>query len=403
MNILILDMTHGGDILAEEYIGRGHSVTCADVYGMATDDRIRELTEIGASVCRTAAGSYDLAVMPAHCPDVFLKGASYGRRITFSRAVGELIGDRRPRIEVTGVKGKTSSCYLLAHILSCSGKKVFLHTSRGQGPYAGGAHDIRKSMSIAPTSLLRLPEGDFDHIVAEVSLGGSGRADIAAITNLAEDYGIAGNTGKASDAKADILTERINIVHINETRIWERYGGHDLSAYGDNVHIVNAPRLGEPLEIAFEYNGPWRVTLDARYLSVQYVQAIDLAVAVCGILGIPADAVTEGLRTFTGVPGRGEISFRCGRWYVLDRNPGISAASIRMTLGCLRDMGALDGAFVIIDPVSKKVCDKLDTDDILGIASEFGVRPHITDGTGNIPEIPDGTRTVVTFVKEGFQ
>lgn len=403
MNILILDMTHGGDILTEEYLKRGHSVTCADVYGIATQEKKRELREMGAKVCDSASGMYDEVIMPAHCPDIFLEGVSFSNKRTFSNAVRELIEDDRFRIEVTGVKGKTSSCYLIAHILSTSGKKVFLHTSRGQGPWINGEHIIERNMSIAPTSLLRLPPDDYDCIVAEVSLGGSGKADIAVITNLVEDYGIARNTRKASDAKAEILTDGINIVREDEVEIWKRYDAKYLRTYGNNVRVKNIPRLGEPLEISFEYDGRQDVSLDPGYLSMQYIQAIDLALSICLSMGVPADVVNEGLRTFRGVPGRGEVSSHSGIWYVNDRNPGVSALSIRMALGCLREMDALNNAFVIVDPVSRKVCDKMDAEDIFRTIMEFGARAYFTEGTGDMPEIPDDTKVVVTFVKEGFQ
>lgn len=280
--------------------------------------------------------------------------------------------------------------------------KVFLHTSRGQGPWKDGKHDITKNMSIAPTSLLRLPDG-YDCIIAEVSLGGSGKADIAAITNLTEDYGIAKNTRKASDAKADILTDKINVILEDEIDIWKRYGDRDFRTYGGNVKTENRPGLGTPLYISFDYEGPRHVTLDSGYLSLQYMPAIDFAIRVCRSMDIPADAVINGLKTFKGVPGRGEISLRSGMWHINDRNPGISATSIRMTLGCLKEMGALNKAFVIVDPVSRKVCDKLDAEEISKTAEEFGIGVHFTNGEDGAPKIPYGTDVLVTFVKEGYQ
>jgi UDP-N-acetylmuramyl pentapeptide synthase len=405
MKVLILDLTHGGDILAEEYLERGSDVTCVDIYRNCAEDRKKELLSRGAKVTETApAGAYRLLVAPAHCPDSFIGEATFEERKTFSQAVSGFISDKRFRIEVTGVKGKTSTCYLLAHIISCAGKSVFLHTSRGQGPVIGGKHEIEKQMSIAPTSLLRLPSGDFDVMIAEVSLGGSGKADIAVITNLAEDYGIAKNTRKASDAKADILTDGVNIVKESELPIWSRYGDRRFRTFSDDAKVEKVPRLGGPMTLSFEYGGERKTAeMGGGCLALQYVPSVDTVLEICRQMEIPLWAVTNGLTSFKGVPGRGEVSRTGGVWHVKDRNPGISHTSIRLTLECLKEMDALDGAVVVIDPVSKKVCDKMDTEAMRAVAAEYGLGMLVTDGNGSVPEIPAGTRMIIEFIKEGFQ
>ena len=38
MRILIIDMTHGGDLLAMEYAEGGNEVTCVDCYGTASEE-----------------------------------------------------------------------------------------------------------------------------------------------------------------------------------------------------------------------------------------------------------------------------------------------------------------------------------------------------------------------------
>ena len=56
-----------------------------------------------------APASYDMTVMPKHCPMSFLGDAEPGQVVTFSQDVNRFIEDGRFRIEVTGVKGKTSA------------------------------------------------------------------------------------------------------------------------------------------------------------------------------------------------------------------------------------------------------------------------------------------------------
>ena len=404
MQILILDLTHGGDILSEDLTAKGHKVTCVDVYRIATKEKIQALRNIGIEVTDTTPDKeYDLLISPAHCPDSFLNGSAYIKRMTFSQAVNRIIDDNRFRIEVTGVKGKTSCCYLLAHILSVAGKNVFLHTSRGQGPWVKGMHRIDKQISIAPTSLLRLPEYDYDVIIAEVSLGGSGKANISVITNLVEDYGIAKNTRKASDAKADILTDKINIVRKNELDIWKKYGNRQFITYGGSINGVSKPFIGEPLKIKYTYDGQHDVDLNSCYLSLQYLQTIDLVLEICETMKVPLWAVINGLKSFKGVPGRGEIFKLNNVWHIKERNPGISHISIGMTLECLEKMNILDNTAVIVDPVSKKVCDKMNIDSIKNVISKYNVQLFFTDGNGSIPEIPKNITTIIEFIKEGYQ
>ena len=404
MKVLILDMTHGGAILAERFLKRGDEVTCVDVYHIGTKELKDSVRAMGARVEDTVPQEeYDLHVAPMHCPDSFLGEAKCKERMSFSKAVNLFIDKKTFRIEVTGVKGKTSTCYILSHILSGSGKKVFLHSSRGQGPWENG-HKIQCLKSIAPVSLVELPDEGYDCIIAEVSLGGSGKADIAVITNLIEDYGIAKNSRKASQAKAEIFTDKVNIVKEDELDLWKSFGNYKFTTFGKNMKVVGQPAIGKAIDVEFTYKGKKeRSTLDPSYMSLQYIPSFDIVLKICETMDVPVDAVIKGISTFKGVPGRGEISKEGDRWYVRDRNPGISHMSIGMTLECLKTMNCLDKALAVIDPVSKKVCDKMDVDQMKAVAAKYNVPVEITDGMGSKPTIPADTKVIIEFIKEGFQ
>ncbi len=250
---------------------------------------------------------------------------------------------------------------------------------------------------------MTLAAGDYDAVVCEVSLGGSGKADIACVTNLVDNYGIARNTLKASDAKKDIFTQRgVNIVSSDEMGFWLQYC-EELTPYGGRVEVLSEPRLGEPLRIAIEYDGRSELDLDGSYMNIEYVNAIDLALEVCHTMGVPRESVVRSLATFRGVPGRGEIFWEGRMTVVRERNPGISHISIGRTLECLERMGALDGALIILDSVSRKVCEKMDKDEITKIVDAYGVPMVISDGDGKRLKIPSGTRLLIEFVKEAYQ
>ena len=397
-------MVHGGDLLARRHQAEGDDVTCVDVYGICPQSKKDELAAYDIRVAdSTPAGRYDMTVMPKHCPRRFIGDAEPGEIVTFSQDVKRFIDDTRFRIEVTGVKGKTSACYLISKMLHDSGRTVLLHSSRGEGPWTDDGHRIDRKVSIAPPYLMTLAAGDYDAVVCEVSLGGSGKADIACITNLVEDYGIAKNTFKASEAKRDVFTDRgTNIVLESEREFWSQY--HDgLVGYGGRVRVLSRPALGEGLRVSVDYDGESEVTLDGSYIATEYIGAMDLALEVCYRMGVPRESVLRSLETFRGVPGRGEILHEDGRTVVRERNPGISHISIGRTLECLGEMGALDGAMVLLDPVSRKVCDKLDRDQIERVVAEHGVPLVITRGDGERPGIPSDVRLLIEFVKEGYQ
>lgn len=404
MRVLVLDMVHGGDLLAMRHRSEGDDVTCVDVYGICPRERKDELVMDDIKVCdQVPVGKYDMTVMPTHCPRTFIGDADPGEIVSFSRDVKRFIDDTRFRIEVTGVKGKTSACYLISKMLHDAGKSVLLHSSRGEGPWTDQGHRIERKVSIAPPYLMTLAAGNYDVVVCEVSLGGSGKADIACITNLVEDYGIAKNSLKASDAKRDIFTDRgKNIVLAEEKEFWSKYCDN-LIGYGGRVKVLSKPALRQGLRVSVDYDGISEITLDGSYISTEYIGAMDLALEVCHQMGVPKESVLRSLETFAGVPGRGEIIREDGRVVVRERNPGISHISIGRTLQCLKEMDALDHALIVLDPVSRKVCDKMDKDQIRAVVDSYGVPMVMTDGDGKRPEIPSDVRLLIEFVKEAYQ
>ncbi|MCQ2052870.1 MAG: coenzyme F430 synthase [archaeon] len=406
MKVLIMDMTHGGAILAERFIERGDKVTCVDVYRIAKNDLKDRLKNIGVRITETVPQeNYDISVAPMHCPDAFLGEAKVNDYMSFSRAVNLFCKKGIYRIEVTGVKGKTSTCYILAHILQKCGKKVFLHTSRGDGPWTENGHIIESQRSIAPTSILELPDSGYDITICEVSLGGSGKADIAVVTNLIEDYGIAKNTRKASQAKSEIFTsEGINVIKSSELDIWSSISDKEFITFDENIEVEDNIKIGKSVGICFTYKKEKITTkLDAGYMSLQYIPSIDAALKIFEVMDVPKEKVVEGLTSFRGVPGRGEIVKNGDIWCICDKNPGVSHISADMTLSCLKKMNSLENVLLIVDPINKKVCDKMDIDLIKKVAMKYNVPVQFTDGCGSVPEIPKSTKIVVKFTKEGFQ
>jgi UDP-N-acetylmuramyl pentapeptide synthase len=302
-------------------------------------------------------------------------------------------------IAITGSTGKTTTKNMVAAVLK---ERYRTHKTDGNQNNLLGVCLTLLSMP-ADTEMLVVEMGmNHEKEIEALSLLAS--PDVAVITNLTEDYGIANNTRRASDAKAEVLTDGLNIVKDDELDIWRRYREDGFVTYGGSVVPTDIPGLGGRVPVEIRYKGECHVAdLDENYLALQYIPAMDLAVRICESMDIPINDILDAIRTFKGVPGRGEVCRDGTTWRIKDRNPGISHLSIGMTLECLKRMGALDHVVAIVDPVSKKVCDKMKVESMREVADRYGVPMVVTDGMGSVPVIPDDAEVVVEFVKEGYQ
>ncbi|AKJ39108.1 coenzyme F430 synthase [Methanosarcina barkeri] len=219
----VLDLTHGGIPIAKSLAAAGNEVSGIDVYRTVKPETLLELEEkygIHCSKTPLPASEFDLIVAPVHLdlayPMLVEARAQKKNILSHHEIVGEILkGDSRlsgiKTVEITGVKAKTSTASLLADMLSRQ-FEVVLHTSRGLEYWKAGASSlIYKGLSITPGSILVAVEKTFeagfrpDFFIFEISIGGTGTADLGILTTLSPDYGIANNTSLASEAKLQLI------------------------------------------------------------------------------------------------------------------------------------------------------------------------------------------------------
>ncbi len=408
MDVLVLDLTHGGDILARRLIARGDAVTVVDIYNLATDEQMQTLRSEGMEVSRKVPTRvFDLLTAPSHCPDSYIGEAGFNQRRTFHEMVGELIEETPFRIEVTGVKGKTTTCYMLARLLSLQGKRVFLQTSRGREEWVNGcASKAMEVVSIAPTSLLTLPNDGYDFIIAEVSLGGSGKADISLMTNLADDYPIAAGTRRARESKATIFNENgENLIPHDEEDVWRGLVPVGSTTYGGRVTFEDPPSLSEGAVVKFDYEGSAEISLSPSYIPQASKGAYEAVLAIAELLEIERDVLIEAIKGFEGVPGRGEVTRNGDGFLIRERNPGISHVSIGHLLSTLSNFMDVKDAAVIMVPATRKVCEKMDMDTIKDVVGSYGAYLHVTDegSPQSYDEILRNHSLTFLFQKEAYQ
>lgn len=366
MKVLVLDIIHGGKTVAEKFLQRGDEVTAVDVQKKAGREVTGGLVRRGIRMADSIPDEdFDICVKSPRMPASAVSPARCAEVIDFSRAVNMLFDpyDRRFRIEVTGGYGKTSLCFVLAHILDASGKLVYLHSSHGMGPYHDGKHIITDYQTILPASLLELPRTEYDVVVCEVSNGGSGKADIAAVTN-------AGDGSCTFPGMGDVFSSGINFVREDEKDVWKDCG-KDLRYVKRRVTPLGKAVPGESLSVRVDYRGESEIVLEPGYLALSYLDAFDMALSICDAMDIPQEDVLNAIGSFKGAPGRGEVVCEDDSFVVSECNSGVTCATLGLVLSDLKDMGVKDVVIELGD-ASDRSCGILDPEEVAAMARGYG-------------------------------
>ncbi|MDD1764089.1 MAG: coenzyme F430 synthase, partial [Methanobacteriaceae archaeon] len=218
--ILVVDMTHGGALIASELSKRMETKVLAwDVYHTLDEKAKTSLEKMEIELVDddflSGHNHNDLMVVaPVHCQ------LNVPVEMTHHQAVRLLLEDeiKVPIIEVTGVKGKTSTVAILKEIYRDYNPLIL--SSLGLEAVQGEKTTLLlKDISITPASIItawNLAKNHFQPgmCIFETSLGGTGLADVGVLTNLAEDYSIAGGSKRASQAKKQIFQSSMVACHL---------------------------------------------------------------------------------------------------------------------------------------------------------------------------------------------
>ncbi|MCQ5362965.1 MAG: Mur ligase family protein [Candidatus Methanomethylicia archaeon] len=210
---MVVDATHGGIIISEEFRSRGDEVTCIDVHRTMKKEDLEKYSK-NFQVERNIPNpsQYDLIVKPVHFPSEPFQGYEE-RLITHHQAVKMLVSDmiKFPVVEITGSFGKTTSVMCAISLLRKKFSILSL-TSNGICFYRDeNSETLAENISTTPANVIRavrLSPEEPDLAIFEVSLGGTGIADLGIIKNVYDDYPIAKGASSALKAKMSMITER---------------------------------------------------------------------------------------------------------------------------------------------------------------------------------------------------
>lgn len=409
MNYLVMDLTHGGVKIAVSLAKKGKNVLAYDIYNTLNDiDRrmleiydvmiieLEDLKDFRGDMC---------VISPVHLP---LSSEEIAKNnpelnytfITHHEAVFNILegwGEDIPKIEVTGVKGKTSCVFMLKEILIDENPLIL--SSLGALLYENGREIVlKKNISITPANIketidlaykianpvCKIADGivesenlrKYSSAIFESSLGVTGIGDVAILTNISENYPIAKNRLTASQAKRQVF--RCGIVACDKKSHDEYYTdvNHDmtntfsLKDTSANLYVENVTYTLDETEIDMAYqnvkakNGEilnGKITVKTFAPGSHHVSNVLGVVLACLSLNVTEDKIIEGLANYKGITGRTNKRSKDGICIIEEINPGINTDAIRQSVMMIPD---IENYYISIGGDYGITCEEIDEDKV---------------------------------------
>ncbi|MFU8766969.1 MAG: coenzyme F430 synthase [Candidatus Methanoperedens sp.] len=389
--VAVLDLTHGGLVLARKLKDIAGSVTAVDVYKTSGSDVLGNLEKDGIATFleATDVSGFDILVAPVHLkpshPMLIAAKVKGIPVITHHEAAGEVLSqlfgkvlEDKTVIEITGTKAKTSTAHLLAGILS-KNRKVVSHTSRGVEDWNTGKV-LKKGLSITPASILSAMDAvreaklEPDVYIFEISLGGTGCADTGVITTISNDYRIANGTARASEAKRQMILNakpRSKLV-VNHDAL--KYFGAcrrdvELVSFSDelvsscNVYYEDISSNGAIIAYFIgKKHGKIRIIPSHDYDITSYKIAFVCATAVALSMGVDAGIIEKVILDFRGAEGRMRKTQLSGRTLIDNSNSGMDIRTAEKALSYSKQqvVGQGEKIIMVLGEEARQVCEGLD-------------------------------------------
>lgn len=406
MNSLVIDMTHGGVKISVSLKKKGENVYAYDIYGTLKSKDIQMLEAYGVELLDDLSDlsrfEGDIRIIyPVHLPltaDEISKNnpdLNY-TFLTHHEAVREILegwGEDIPVVEVTGVKGKTSSVFMLKEIMI--NQNPLILSSLGAILYEKGREFIlKKNISITPANIketvdlaykianpiCEIAEGNvesenlrkYSSAIFESSLGVSGIGDVGLLTNISENYPIARERSTASEAKRQVF--RCPYVAC-EKEAYDKYysdvehTGLNTFSLADESANLYPDRIDLSLdrtEIRIKYseiatvsgkNLSGALTVKTFAPGLHHVSNVLGVVLTALVLEIDEKQIIEGLKNYNGITGRTNKRSN-GEFIIIEEiNPGINTDAIKQSINMI---GNLDTYYIAVGGDYGITCEEID-------------------------------------------
>ncbi|WNY28058.1 UDP-N-acetylmuramoylalanine--D-glutamate ligase [Methanimicrococcus stummii] len=410
--IAVFDINHGGLSIAKQLKKNGASPTVFDTYKKIPPEKLKMYSKdcdfLVTNDENALTDDFEIVCMPVHLSP---ENSFYKKAVeldlpmmTHHETVGRIlrsdsrIADRY-LIEITGVRGKTSTAVLLAQMLSYK-NRVLLHTSEGLTFWDNGRFErIEPGISITPAYIPDLADLAFerkynpDTLIFEVSLGFTGAQDIGILTEAQPDYLIAGGAMTSTDAKTKMISRSkegsVFVINYDDLETVQNYIREDQefiifddsgAAVAENtptdvyVNITTDSDDECVADIESSRTGiVFRAPLSSGYDVNSYTTAMAAAVATALELDVPESQIAEVISNFEGVKGRMREYEENGRLIMDNSNSGLTIetaeTAIQYMLEKYSDKKSPDydtskKITLVIGEEEKTVCEGLDPHDV---------------------------------------
>ena len=413
--IAVFDINHGGLSIANRLKKYGAEVSVFDVYEKASAENLKKYADeneyrVSASAEDLEKGDFEIACLPIHLSpeNIFYKKAEeLGLpMITHHEMVGRILrSDERVAdmnlIEITGVRGKTSTAILLAQMLAYK-NKVVLHTSEGLSYWEKGKREmIAPGISITPAYIPDMIDIIInrgykpDILIFEISLGYTGAQDIGVLTEAQPDYLIGGGTLSSTDAKTKLISRSkegsLFVINYDDLETIEKFirkdqelivfdesgaGIEDQTPTDVYLNVVIGKEGTQAVDIESSRAGVFfRVELNKGYDIHSYKTAMAAAVATALESDISEAQIAEVISSFGGVEGRMREYEENGCRIMDNSNSGLTIHSAETSLNYMvekylnkkspnYDAENIGNVWLIIGEEDKTVCEGLEPKDI---------------------------------------
>lgn len=407
MNNLVIDLTHGGVKLAASLAKKGENVYAYDLYNTLKDDDLNLLNSYGVELIQLEDLNNfkgDLNVIyPVHMPMGFDEITSCNPKLNYTfmthhECVKWLLsgwaGDI-PKVEITGVKGKTTSVFMLKEILIR--RNPLILSSLGAMLFEGTKKFVlKRNISITPANIketvdlaykisnpvCEIAEGKVENenlkkyssAIFESSLGASGIGDVGLLLNIAEDYPIAKGRSSASTAKRQVF--RCGCVCIEKEAFDAYYSDvkhskvntFSLDDKKANLYLKNADYSLDKTAAEIEYrdvktiNGnliSGKLELETFAPGKHHLSNLLGVVLTALSLEIPPEEIKENLKNFKGIAGRSSKKEIENSTVIEEINPGLNTEAIKQSINMISD---LDDYYISIGGDYGITCEEIDED-----------------------------------------
>lgn len=427
MNNLVIDLTHGGVKIAISLAKKGRNVLAYDIYSTLKGIDAKMLEVYGVELIQLeqlADFRGDMNVIyPIHMPLSFDEIESFNPNLNYTfqshhEIIAELLeywAEDIPKVEVTGVKGKTTSVFMLKEILIDDNPLIL--SSLGALLYEDGKEIVlKKDISIAPANIketvdlaykianpiCKIADGvvvsenlrKYGSAIFESSLGVSGIGDVGLLLNIAEDYPIAKGRSSASKAKRQVF--RCKCVCIQKEALDDYYSDvkHDrintfsLTDSASSLFVENVEYNLDQTSLEIAYNNvktvndnsvSGKLNLKTFAPGPHHVSNVLGVVLTCLSLEIDTDRIINGLNNYKGIPGRTTKRTVENSIIIEEINPGLNTQAIKESINMIQN---LEDYYLSIGGDYGITCEEIDEEKLANFLNTLNTEIILTGDLG---------------------